>query len=292
MFVHHGFLVTYRVVIEQQERRRVRSVFSRIVSPEVVNELLGAEKLALGGARREVSVLFADVRGFTDLTDELQARAAKHVKQQGLTGGAAEAYFNEAARETLDTVNPYLALVADVVKQHHGTLDKYIGDCAMAFWGAPIPDDQHARHCVQAAIEAQRAILELNRQRTEQNGQLEQRNRARAAAGLPPAPSLATLTLGMGINTGYVTVGLMGSEDHLLNFTVFGHEVNLASRLEHEAGRGSILISEATFAQLQRGDPALARRCVPLKPVMVKGIRDAVKIYEVTWHSEEPPSGA
>ena len=139
MFLEHGVLVTYRVFFEEREKRRVKSVFSRIVSPNVVNELLEAENLALGGARREVTVLFADVRDFTELTDVTQERAEDLVRQQKLTGEAAEMCFDDSARETLNTVNLYLACVADTVKQHDGTLDKYIGDCVMAFWGAPTP---------------------------------------------------------------------------------------------------------------------------------------------------------
>ena len=137
LLMTHVCLVTWRVVFEQAEQRRVKSIFSKIVSPKIVNELLQAETLSLGGARREVTVFFADVRGFTELTDTSQERAAAYVAEHKLTGEAAEACFDEQARETLDTVNPYLGLVADTVKKHDGTLDKFIGDCVMAFWGAP-----------------------------------------------------------------------------------------------------------------------------------------------------------
>src|SRR6185436_4378352 len=166
------------VVFEQSERRRVKSVFSKIVSPNVVNELLDAETLSLGGARREVTVLFADVRGFTELTDTSHERVAAYVREQKLTGEAAERCFDESARETLNTVNLYLACVADHVKQHIGTLDKYIGDCVMAFWGAPTPNPKHAVACVRAAIDAQCAIHRLNQKRLEQNRQIELENKA------------------------------------------------------------------------------------------------------------------
>lgn len=276
-------LVAYRVIVEQAEKRRVKSVFSKIVSPNIVNELLGAKTLSLGGARREVSVLFADVRGFTEFTDKSQQQAEAHVAANQLTGTAREAYFDEQAREALHTVNTYLSIVADCVKQHTGTLDKYIGDCVMAFWGAPTPNTRHAADCVQAAIDAQRAIYALNRQRAEHNRRLEADNSSRAFTGLPSPRPLPILLLGSGINTGVVTVGLMGSEAHISNYTVFGREVNLASRLEGVSGRGRIVISEATYEHLRRDDPALAATCVALAAEKVKGIREAVKVYEVPW---------
>jgi class 3 adenylate cyclase/CHASE2 domain-containing sensor protein len=281
--MEHVSLVTYRVVFEEREQRRVKSVFSKIVSPDVVNELLQAEKLSLGGARCEVTVLFADVRGFTTFTDETQERVVEFVRAHQLDAAAAEKCFDESARETLETVNLYLATVADAVKNHSGTLDKYIGDCVMAFWNAPVPHDKHALACVRAALEAQRAIYKLNQVRLAQNASREIENRARLSAGLPPKPPLTALQLGTGINTGPVTVGLMGSDAHILNYTVFGREVNLASRLEGVSGSGRIIISEATYNHLLRQDPALAATCVEMPPVTVKGIRATVRIYEVPW---------
>lgn len=276
-------LVTWRVVFEQAEQRRVKSIFSRIVSPNIVHELLQAEMLKLGGARREVTILFADVRGFTEFTDTSQETAAAYVSTHRLTETEIEAYYDEQARETLATVNQYLALVADLVKKHDGTLDKYIGDCVMAFWGAPAANAAHARDCVRAAVDAQRAIHELNRQRSEENSRRDLENRARASAGLTPRPLLPILLLGSGINSGIVTVGLMGSEAHISNYTVFGREVNLASRLESLSGRGRILISETTHRLLLRDDPALAATCVAQPDANVKGIRSAVKVFEVPW---------
>ena len=283
ILVEHVSLVTYRVVFEEREQRRVKSVFSKIVSPAVVNELLGAEKLSLGGARREISVFFADIRGFTTLTDQIQEQVAEFVRAHTLDFAAAEKCFDESSRETLATVNLYLAAVADAVKKHGGTLDKYIGDCVMAFWNAPLADEKHALNCVRAAIDAQRAINELNRQRLAQNTARELENRARVSAGLPPKPMLVALQLGTGINTGMVTVGLMGSNQHILNYTVFGREVNLASRLEGVSGSGRIIISDTTYYQLLRHSPGLAATCTELFPVQVKGIKNAVRIYEVAW---------
>jgi adenylate cyclase len=281
MLMEHLVLAAYRVVFEESQKRHVKSVFSRIVSPDVVNELLRAEKLSLGGGRQEVTVWFSDVRGFTQFTDESQARVMEYIRANNLSGDEARAAINEEARETLATVNLYLGAVADAIKRHKGTLDKYIGDCAMAFWNAPIPDEKHAVACVRAAIDAQRAIYEINQKRAAEN----QKRELEGMMGgtILPKSRLAILTLGSGINTGMATVGLMGSNEHLLNYTVFGREVNLASRLEAVSGRSRIVISEATYNHLLRGDLELAATCVALPPVKVKGIVAEVKIYEVPW---------
>ena len=96
---------------------------------------------------------------------------------------------------------------------------------------------------------------------------------------------LPILSLGTGINTGSVTAGLMGSADHIFNYTVFGREVNLASRLEGVSGRGRIIIGEATHAALLRDNPALARRCVEQQPAKPKGFQKPVRNFEVPWQS-------
>ena len=293
-FMTYVCLVTWRVVFEQAERRRTRAVLSTIVSPKIANVLLQAEQLTLQGARREITVLFADVRGFTEFTDASQERVAELVRQNHLDATAAEACFDEQARETLNTINQYLGVVADKVLELDGTLDKFIGDCVMAFWGDPNPDRRHATGCVRAAIDAQRAVDELNRLRAEENLKRESENQARVAAGLPPQPPLPILVLGTGINSGMATVGLMGSEVKGVarqgNYTVFGREVNLASRLEGASGRGRIFISQATYEHLQRDDPALAATCIPLdKPITLKGFRNPVPVYEVPWRLPDRP---
>jgi adenylate cyclase len=283
VLLQHGILLIHRVVFEEQDKRRVKSVFAKLVSPEVVNELLQAENLSVDGVRREVTVFFADVRGFTTLTDQMQEQVADYVRENNIDAPTAEKYFAASARETLETVNLYLAAVADAVKNHGGTLDKYIGDCVMAFWNAPVANEKHALAAVEAAIEAQRAISALNQLRLEQNVQREAENRERAAAGLPLKPLHVALQLGTGINTGIVTVGLMGSDQHIYNYTVFGREVNLASRLEGVSGSGRIIISDTTYYQVLRHSPELAERCTELFPVQVKGIKNPVRIYETAW---------
>jgi class 3 adenylate cyclase/CHASE2 domain-containing sensor protein len=283
-------LFAWRVVFEQAEQRRVKSVFSRMVSANIMQEVLGTKNLALGGARREVTVLFADVRGFTEFTDKSQDQAIAYITENNLSQEAAEAYFDEQARDTLNTVNSYLALVADQVKKHDGTLDKYIGDCVMAFWGAPTTMEKQALCCVRAAIDAQRAVFELNKERLKENEKRELETMTRATSGQPRRPLLPLLLLGTGINTGLATAGLMGSHEDRFNYTVFGREVNLASRLESLSGRGRILISETTYNHLRRDDPELAKTCNALPDLQkLKGFGAAVKVYEVPWRKPGEP---
>ncbi|MBI5773206.1 MAG: adenylate/guanylate cyclase domain-containing protein [Verrucomicrobia bacterium] len=283
LLLNHAVQVTYQVFFEQTEKRRVKDVFSKLVSPNIVGELLKSEKLDLQGSRMKITVFFADVRGFTTMTDEAQVKAEEHVRQHSLAGKNLEAYHNRHARETLGTVNIYLSTIADMVKKHDGTLDKYMGDCVMAFWGAPAAHDGHALNCVRAAIDAQRSMAEINRQRAEDNQRLEAENRRRAERGEPLLPLHTLLALGTGINTGWAIVGLMGSDKHILNYTVFGREVNIASRLEGVSGRGRIVIGEPTYHELQRLDPALAATVRELDPVLVKGIKDPLRVFEVPW---------
>jgi class 3 adenylate cyclase/CHASE2 domain-containing sensor protein len=286
MVLNHLGVEIYRVVFEQKEKRRVKSVFAKLVSPNVVDEMLKSEHINLGGSRRQITVFFADVRGFTSMTDEYAAKAEEYVRTHHLEGEAAEAYYNQQAAITLETVNMYLSTIADKVKEHKGTLDKYMGDCVMAFWGMPTLNPQHALSCVRAAIDAQRAMSALNQKRLEENKQIEAENLERIKRGEEQKQLNTLLALGTGINTGYAIIGLMGSEKHILNYTVFGREVNIASRLEGVSGRGRIIIGEATYRDILRDDPALAGTCIELEPVMVKGIKKPVRIYEVPWKQE------
>jgi class 3 adenylate cyclase/CHASE2 domain-containing sensor protein len=289
LFMNYVCLVVWRVKFEQAEVRRIKSIFGKIVSPKIMKELLDVETLSLIGVRREVSVLFSDVRGFTELIDTSQEEIAEYVRKNNLTGNAAKMCFDEQAREILSTVNVYLGSVADTIIKQDGTLDKFMGDCVMAFWGAPTANPHHALACVRAAIEAQRAVHDLNEQRAEENKKRVLENKARVSAGLKPKPILPLLLLGSGINTGIATAGLMGSQSEQKNYTVFGREVNLASRLEALSGRARIFISESTYEHLLRDDSALAASCIAQPPEKVKGISTPIVIYEVPWRPVSTP---
>lgn len=279
-------MLTWRVAVEQAARRRVRAMFSKMVSPKIVNELLKRESLSLGGARHEITVFFADVRGFTELTVRTQQETENFIRERGLEGAEAEAFHDHQARETLNTVNTYLDVIAQVVTGNDGTLDKFIGDCVMAFWGAPTANSRHATACVHAAIDAQIAVRRLNEERTRENQRRKVENETRKSNGQEPLPDLPLLNLGTGINTGMATAGLMGSaRADSLSYTVFGREVNLASRLEGASGHGRIFISENTMRHLRRDDPELAAKCLPREPVHLKGFSMPILIYEVPWHS-------
>ena len=284
-------LMSYRVMFEQKEQQRIRSLFSKMVSPDIVHEVLQANAINLGGARREVTVFFADIRGFTSLTDRQQSEVEQFVRENQLDGPQAEALFEDQARRVLETVNLYLATIADLVKLNHGTLDKYIGDCVMAFWGAPTYNPKHAVDAVKSAIEAQIAIDTLNQNRIQKNLLIEEENRKRASNNQPLLSLLPTLQLGTGINTGIVTVGLMGSDSHIVNYTVFGREVNLASRLETVSGHSRIVIGENTFRHVERFSPDLAKLCIELPPVEVKGMQEPIRTYEVNWKEADNPGG-
>ena len=286
---NHIALLTYNIVFEQREKRRVTGVFAKLVSPNVVSQLLDRDVIKLEGTREHITVFFADVRGFTKLTDVNQTRAENYVRDHQLTGAAAETHFDQNAKDTLDTVNLYLAAIADQVKKHNGTLDKYIGDCVMAFWGAPTPNVRHAVACVRASMDAQIAMHLINVGRAAENRRLEAENLRRVAAGQETLNLLPLLALGTGINTGTAIVGMMGSEAHIINYTVFGREVNLASRLEGVSGHSRIIIGEATFRELEKYDMELSALCAELESVTPKGFSMPVRIWEVPWRKFLPP---
>lgn len=181
---------------ERRLRREITRAFSQYLSPELVRQLThDPSKLKLGGERRTLSILFCDVRGFTTISEQMK----------------------DSPERLTALVNRLLNPLSDAVVNAGGTIDKYIGDCIMAFWNAPLDDPDHAAHAVQAALAMLTALDRLNAELA-------------AEAAERGEPALA-LKIGVGINTGDCVVGNMGSEKRF-DYSALGDAVNLASRLE------------------------------------------------------------
>ncbi|MBC8228892.1 response regulator, partial [bacterium] len=177
------------------------------ISPQVVELIMnGKMNYDFTPHRVELTILFSDIRGFTRLSDELEAE------------------------ELVIILNEYLTEMTKIIFQHNGTIDKYLGDGIMAFFGAPIADEKHPRNAVRAALSMQGKFGEL--------------------AGKWLGDAQRELGAGIGINTGYVTVGSFGPEIRK-DYTVIGKNVNLAARLEGLAETGQILISPRTYSHVK-----------------------------------------
>ncbi len=224
----------YKIMTEEENVKYIRSTFSKFVSKEIVDELLkNPEKAELGGAKREVTVFFSDIVGFTSLSEAM------------------------SPEELVSQLNEYLSVMTDSIIEYKGTIDKYMGDAIMAFWGAPLYLEEHPYYCCVAAL-AQIKKLEELRNNWDSRG-------------------LPKLEIRIGINTGLAILGNMGS-NHRMNYTCMGDSVNLGSRLEQINKNYStkIIISEFTYQRVK--DRIYARE---LDIVKVKGKNMQVKIYEL-----------
>ncbi len=213
-----------------------RSALERFLSPEVAEMVVANPDIRLGGVNQKVTVMFADIRGFTPMSE------------------------NMGPERVVEILNEYFTRVTDVIFDTGGTLDKYIGDAVMAVYGAPISKGDDAANCVESAIQIQRLLIELNRD---------------AATRQWPE-----LRVGIGINTGIVTAGNIGSPRRI-DYTVIGDTVNTASRLMSNAAGGQILISESTAAELGE-DFGMA----PLPPLHLKGRSGPVSVFSVDWKQD------
>ncbi len=224
--------MTYGYFIESRTKRQITNLFGQYVPSELVDEMSkNPEQVSMEGDSREMTILFSDVRGFTTISEGLDPKDLSLL------------------------MNEFLTPLSRVVYGHRGTIDKYMGDCIMAFWGAPLPDARHAYHAVLAGLEMQRTLHALQPHFKER--------------GWPE------IRIGVGINTGRVSVGNMGSEVRVA-YTVMGDAVNLASRLEgitKEYG-AQVLVGEHTRAAA----PEFVYRELDL--VRVKGKDKPVAIYE------------
>ncbi|MBS4095776.1 MAG: adenylate/guanylate cyclase domain-containing protein [Sulfuricella sp.] len=218
--------------LEQRQRRQIKMAFSMYVAPAVVEEMIAhPERLKLGGERRELTLLFTDLAGFTSISEALDAEAVAAI------------------------LNRHLTEMTEIVLRYHGTVDKFIGDAVMAFWGAPILDAEQSVHAVKAAMEMQEKIAAM---------------RAEVLANGGPE-----LQMRIGVHRGDCIVGNMGG-DNRFDYTAIGDSVNLASRLEgvNKVYHTGILISE-TAAQAVAGQIGLRQ----VDSVRVKGKHQGVGIY-------------
>jgi adenylate cyclase len=224
--------MSFGYFVESRAKRQITGLFGQYVPSELVDEMAKRpESVSMEGDSREMTILFSDVRSFTTISEGLDPK------------------------ELSQLMNEFLTPLSRVVYKQRGTIDKYMGDCIMAFWGAPLPDADHAQHAVLAGMEMQRALNELQPQFK--------------ARGWPE------IRIGVGVNTGRVSVGNMGSEVRVA-YTVMGDAVNLASRLEGITKEYGVLmlVGEST----KQVTPQIVYREVDM--VRVKGKEQPVSIFE------------
>ena len=229
--------VLYGYFFEAKRRERLKEMFGQYIPEKHIDEMLQMESnFGLHGEDREMTVLFADIRNFTAISEKLSASQLK------------------------DFLYEIFTPMTEIIFKHRGTIDKYIGDCIMAFWNAPLDDPDHARNAVAAAIEMRGVLAALNRRLSDRH----------LDRGTPYRP----LAMAIGINTGECCVGNMGSP-HRFDYSILGDAVNVASRLAEFAASHDldIAMGEDTAAAL----PADAVRFV--EQVVVRGRKAIVRVF-------------
>jgi adenylate cyclase len=236
-------------MLKERQAREIHAMFSNYVSPSIVKELMQSpSKIALGGQRKELTMMFTDLVGFTAFSEQRPAEAV------------------------VEQLNEYLAAMTEVIFRWNGTLDKFVGDAIVVFWGAPVDQPDHARRAVQCALEM-RATLHTLQVRWGQQGK-------------------PVLDNGIGINTGVALVGNIGAKGKKIDYTMIGDHVNLASRLQEMTRtlKVPVLLSEFTASKLtdtSRFSEHAARSHVQdlaltrLRVVSVKGRQEPVAVYTV-----------
>jgi adenylate cyclase len=230
----YGGILFYRLVIEEREKRKIKGSFRQYLSPKIIDVITkDPSKLSLGGEEREVSIFFLDIAGFTTMSEALKPT------------------------QLVEVMNSCLTEFSNIILKHDGLINKYIGDCIMAFWNAPADQPKHAAQACLAALECIAVLPEINRRFQEK--------------GLP------AIDCRVGINTGVVVVGNMGSNERF-DYTVLGDPVNLASRLEgaNKQYHTRIMISDVTF---EKAKDAIQARDLDL--IRVKGKKEPRKVFEV-----------
>jgi adenylate cyclase len=231
-------LVIDRVMAKSEVKRQgvQLSALERFLSPAISRKITAeAADIRLGGESQRITLLFADVRGFTTMAEKMKPR------------------------EAVEVLNEFFARMTNVIFEHDGTLDKYLGDGLMALFGAPFALQNDAEAAVRAAVNMQKSLEELNR-----------------ISGKPP------LSIGIGVHTGEAVVGFLGTERRM-DYTAIGDTVNVASRLTSQAGPGQIVISTATYAHICR-----EISCCSLSPMKLKGRDEPIEVHEVLWRDPLP----
>jgi adenylate cyclase len=231
--------MTYGFFIESRGKRQLANLFGHYIPPELVDEMSESpEEYSLDGENREMTVLFSDVRGFTTISEGMDPK------------------------QLTQLMNALLTPMTRVIHKNRGTIDKYMGDAIMSFWGAPLADSEHARHALYAAMEMM-VELEIMQEEFRQRGWPE-------------------VNIGIGLNTGNMNVGNMGSEFRMA-YTVLGDAVNLGSRLEGLTKNYgvNIIVSEFTKSEVAE---FLFRE---LDLVRVKGKNEPVAIFEPIGHKND-----
>ena len=202
VFILYLASIVIRYVRSTIEKQRVTRTFERYVAPEIVAEILkeGTENLSLGGKTCEIAVLFVDVRGFTTMSERLEPEKVVFI------------------------LNRYLTMASDCVEKNRGTLDKFVGDAMMAFWGAPLPQDDAVYNAVKTAQDIVKGAKRVSDELKDEIGE--------------------ELRVGVGVHFGPAVVGNMGAEKHM-DYTAIGDTVNTAARLEANAPSGTVYISRA-----------------------------------------------
>ncbi|MEK6743485.1 MAG: adenylate/guanylate cyclase domain-containing protein [Nitrospirota bacterium] len=241
LFFGYTSQTAYRFFTEERRARDIRKMFSSYVSKRIVDELIrDPSKAKLGGDRKEISVLFSDIRGFTSFSE-------KHRPEEVVT-----------------QLNEYLGAMTSVVFEYDGTLDKFVGDAVMAFWGAPLDQADHAERACRCALSMIGKLQELQK-KWESEGRY-------------------VIDIGVGINTGDMIVGNMGAEGKKMDFTVIGDNVNLGARLESLTRKynNHIIISEFTYSRVKD-----LVKVNELGSVTVKGKEQPVVIYDLVGIKDE-----
>jgi len=220
VFLSFLAVIVYRIMTEEKDKRRIRDMFGTYVSPRVVDQIINNPP-ELGGQDKDLTVLFSDIRGFTTLSESMSPQAL------------------------VNHLNEYLTAMTGIILEYEGTLDKYVGDEIMCFWGAPLPQENHAMLACQCALRQMEGLRKLNE-------------------SWPPE---RRLNIGIGINSGIMTVGNMGSLQRM-DYTLTGDNVNLGARLEgtNKSYFTNIIMSEYTYGLVQ--DKVVARE---LDNIRVKG---------------------